>query len=72
MLIVVAGVAAAMMGLGEDKGSFFFMGTSLAILGVAVVARFVGVPSRLVFTVTGLLVLALWLTPESVGSKIWG
>lgn len=72
VLIVVAGVAAAMMGLGEDKGSFFFMGTSLAILGVAVVARFVGVPSRLVFTVTGLLVLALWLTPESVGSKIWG
>jgi putative ABC transport system permease protein len=72
VLLVAAGGAAAMMGLGGDQASFFFMGASLAILGVAVVAKFAGVPSRLVFSVTGLLVLALWLTPESVGSKIWG
>jgi putative ABC transport system permease protein len=72
MILTLSGAAAAFMGLGSDKASFFFMGMSLAIFGGAVVARFAGVPGRLVFSLTGLLVLLLWLTPESVGSKIWG
>ena len=41
-------------------------------LRAAVVARYAGVPSRVVFSLTGLLVLVLWLLPESVGSKVWG
>ncbi|MGD9710794.1 MAG: ABC transporter permease, partial [Thermomicrobiales bacterium] len=72
LLLVAGGAAVAMMGLGDDKASFFYMGASMAIFGLAVVARYVGLPSRLVFSVTGALVLALWLTPESIGSKIWG
>ena len=53
------------------QGIVLLMGASLAIRA-AVVARYAGVPSRVVFSLTGLLVLVLWLLPESVGSKVWG
>lgn len=72
VLLLTLGTFMTWSGLGSDSAMLFFTGASLAPIGLAVIARFFGVRSRLVFTLLSLEMLALWLLPKRTGENIWG
>lgn len=49
----------------------FSLGISIVPLGIAVLLRRFGVPARSLYTVAALLVLAYWLMPSSISSRIF-
>jgi len=70
ILVPVAGVFMTFSGLqGEQLGNFM-LGTSVAIIGMALLARHFGIPERAAFTVAGLLLLGWWLLPGSIWEAI--
>ena len=46
--------------------AFYLGGLSLISIGAALLARVLGVPDRVAFSASGLVLLALWLTPASI------
>lgn len=71
--IVAGAVLAALLvfaGLQSQQAGTLFLGVSLVIVVLGVVARRVGVPERLAFTVAGLALVAFWLLPGSVWEDI--
>jgi putative ABC transport system permease protein len=66
VLLPLAGAAAFWQGLATQTMAFYLGGISLVLIGVALLARVLGVPDRVAFSASGLLLLALWLTPASV------
>jgi putative ABC transport system permease protein len=60
------GVIAFWQGLATDTMAFYLGGISLALIGAALLARVLGVPDRVAFSASGLILLALWLTPASI------
>jgi putative ABC transport system permease protein len=46
--------------------AFYLGGISLLLIGVALLARVLGLPDRVAFTASGLLLLALWLVPARI------
>jgi len=66
VLVPVVGVVAFWQGLTTETTAFYLGGLSLALIGAALLARVLGAPDRLAFTASGLVLLALWLTPASI------
>jgi len=62
----LAGAIAFWQGLATQTTAFYLGGISLFLIGVALLARVLGLPDRVAFTTSGLVLLALWLTPASI------
>ena len=66
LLTPIAGAVAYWQGIATETVAFYLGGLSLMLIGLALLARVVGLPDRVAFTASGLLLLALWLTPASL------
>jgi putative ABC transport system permease protein len=66
LLTPIAGAVAFWQGFATETAAFYLGGLSLMLIGLALLTRMVGLPDRVAFTASGLLLLALWLTPASV------
>jgi putative ABC transport system permease protein len=66
VLTPVAGAVSFWQGLATETAAFYLGGISLALIGLALLARVLGLPDRVAFTASGLVLLALWLTPASI------
>ena len=66
VLLPVAGAIAFWQGLVTGTMAFYLGGLSLILIGAALLARVLGLPDRVAFTASGLVLLALWLTPASL------
>lgn len=71
-LLLVVGGLATMSGLSAEQAFPFYLGMSLLPFGVALIARFFGISSRLLFSVTGIYLVVLWLLPQSVADSLFG
>ncbi|HEY6690896.1 MAG TPA: FtsX-like permease family protein, partial [Rubrobacter sp.] len=65
VLTPIAGAVALWQGLETRTTAFYLGGLSLILIGVALVARVLGVSDRVAFSASGIILLALWLTPAS-------
>lgn len=72
LLLIVSGVLLTMAGQSANQAFSFNTGLSLAPIGLAMLLRFAGVPSRPVFTILSLYLLLFWLLPPSVSDSIFG
>jgi putative ABC transport system permease protein len=66
VLTPVAGAVALWQGLETRTTAFYLGGLSLILIGAALVARVLGVSDRVAFSASGIILLALWLTPASI------
>jgi len=66
VLTPIAGAIAFWQGLETRTTAFYLGGLSLLIIGAALLARVLGAPDRVAFSASGLILLALWLTPASI------
>jgi len=66
ILTPIAGGVAFWQGFATDTMAFYLGGLSLVLIGAALLARVLGLPDRTAFTASGLVLLALWLTPASI------
>ena len=66
VLLPLAGAIAFWQGIETRTTAFYLGGLSLLIIGAALLARVLGVTDRVAFSVSGLTLLALWLTPASI------
>jgi putative ABC transport system permease protein len=66
VLTPIVGAIASWQGLATETMAFYLGGLSLMLIGLALVARVLGLPDRVAFTASGLILLALWLTPASI------
>ena len=66
IVLPLAGASAFWQGLATDTMAFYLGGISLVVIGAALLARVLGLPDRIAFTTSGLVLLALWLTPASI------
>lgn len=73
-LMIVVGTLFILLGqLGSAGEAFFFYGgMSLVPFGVALVFRYFGFSSRLVFSLVGIYILVLWLLPPDIAEKLFG
>ena len=65
----VAGALLVLQGLRAEQMGLYMLGLSLIIVGAALMARLLRAPERIAFTVAGVLLLALWLSPVSLAPK---
>ena len=65
-LTPLAGAIASWQSFATELAALYLGGLSLVLIGLALVARVVGLPDRAAFSASGLLLLALWLTPASI------
>jgi putative ABC transport system permease protein len=65
-VVPVAGAVAFWQAFVTELVALYLGGLSLILIGAALLARVLGVPDRVAFTGSGLVLLALWLTPASV------
>ncbi len=72
VLALVVGVLSASTGLSRDSAAPALLGLSLIPFGISLILRYFGVASRIVFTITGIYLLVLWLLPDSTSQKIFG
>src|SRR5215204_5566873 len=66
ILTPIAGAVALWQGLETRTTAFYLGGLSLILIGAALVARVLGVSDRVAFSASGIILLALWLTPASI------
>ena len=66
VIVPLVGVVVFWQGLTTETTAFYLGGLSLALIGAALLARVFGAPDRVAFTASGLVLLALWLTPASI------
>jgi putative ABC transport system permease protein len=72
IVMVLGGALLTLSGLSGDSGAAFFTGMSLLPFGISFLLRYLGVPTRPVFTLVGIYVLALWLLPEDAATALFG
>src|SRR5215217_1885078 len=66
VLVPLAGAIAFWQAFATQLAALYLGGLSLMLIGLALLARVVGLPDRVAFSASGLLLLALWLTPASI------
>ncbi len=69
ILIAVGGLLALSAG---DSAFLFYSGMSLTPFGIAMILRFVRVPSRPIYSLIGLYLIVFWLLPEDQFERIFG
>ena len=70
VLLLVIGVLASVSGLQGNQAGVLYLGFSLCIIGLALLARRLGAPDRAAFTAAGIALIVLWLLPSSVTDKL--
>jgi putative ABC transport system permease protein len=70
--LLVLGGMLTVAGASGDQGGPFFMGMSLLPFGLALVIRFIGAPSRPVYSLVGLYLILFWLMPSKEFEAIFG
>ena len=68
-LTPVAGALLIFQGLQAEQMGLYMLGISLVVVGAALIARVLRAPERIAFTAAGILLLALWLFPGSLGPE---
>jgi len=63
--MLIFGVLLTWAGVSSNQSGVFSLGTSLLIVGVPFLLRYLGLPDRIVFSFAGLGLLVWWLPPES-------
>jgi putative ABC transport system permease protein len=71
-LLLVVGALLTATGLANDSAFPALLGLSLLPFGIAMILRYVGVPSRPVFSLVGIYLLVIWLLPEEESERIFG
>ena len=71
-LLLIGGALFTLMGSGTSSAAVISIGMSLLPFGVALFLRFVGVPSRPLFTLVGAYLVGFWLLPQSTFDKLFG
>src|SRR5918999_934065 len=66
VLTPIVGAGLVWQGFATETVAFYLGGLSLMLIGLALLARVLGVPDRASFTASGLVLLGLWLTPASI------
>jgi ABC-type lipoprotein release transport system permease subunit len=66
VLTPIAGAVAFWQGFATETMAFYLGGISLVLIGAALLARVLGLPDRVAFTASGLVLLALWLVPARI------
>jgi putative ABC transport system permease protein len=66
ILAIVFGALLTYAGFSGDSGTLYMVGVSLAIIGVCLLARRLGLPDRLAFSVAGAGLVLWWLLPASL------
>lgn len=72
VLFLIVGGLLTVQGLSGDSAFPFYTGMSLLPLGAARLLRFFGVPSRPVYSLVGIALLALWMLPQDVAENLFG
>ena len=72
IVLVLVGIAATAAGQRGDSAFLFYAGMSLMPFGIALLLRFFGVPTRPVFSILGIYIVALWLLPPSLSDDLFG
>jgi putative ABC transport system permease protein len=68
--LLFTGALLTVSGLSATSIALFMLGTSLLVIGAALLVRRLGVPDRVAFTVAGVALLVWWLLPNSVSDAI--
>lgn len=73
-LMMLVGTAMAIAGQTSDSAQafLFYGGMSLVPFGVALLLRYFGAPTRPVFSLVGIYILALWLLPPGLSEDLFG
>lgn len=66
--VPVAGALAVWQGSELGQAGLYLFGISLVIIGLALLARIFRVPDRIAFTLAGLALIGLWVSPFDVGT----
>jgi ABC-type lipoprotein release transport system permease subunit len=69
---LVLGLLLIMLGKSSEKVFFFALGISLLPLCAAALARFYRAPSRLTWSIVGVLLSLYWLMPQSLHTRLFG
>ena len=72
VILLLLGGALTMAGLSTDTAFTFFLGMSLWPFGLALLLRFFGVGTRLVYSFVGIYLLVIWLMPGDVQEQLFG
>ncbi|MGN6485049.1 MAG: FtsX-like permease family protein, partial [Thermomicrobiales bacterium] len=72
--IVMVLVGALELVAGRNSGNAFLFTTGLTLVpfGLAVISTYFGAPTRLVMSLAAVVVLVLWLIPDSLFSRLFG
>jgi putative ABC transport system permease protein len=68
VVVPVAGALAVWQGIETEQAGLYLFGISLVIIGVALLARIFRLPDRVAFTLAGLALVGLWVSPFDVGT----
>ncbi len=66
VLAIAFGALFTFAGFSGDSGTLYMVGVSSAIIGVCLLARRLGLPDRLAFSLAGIGLVVWWLLPESL------
>src|ERR671910_565798 len=66
VMLPLAGAIAFWQGLATQTMAFYLGGISLVLIGAALLGRVLGISDRVAFSASGIILLALWLTPASI------
>jgi putative ABC transport system permease protein len=71
-LALIIGVLSTVAGLSGDSAFPAYLGLSLLPFGIGLILRYLGISSRLIFTVISIYLLVLWLLPDDWSRTIFG
>ena len=72
IVMVLVGALELYAGKGGGNAFLFTTGLTLVPFGLAIISTYFGAPTRLVMSVAAVVVLVLWLIPDSLFSRIFG
>jgi putative ABC transport system permease protein len=72
IVFILAGIAGTIVGQTNTSAFLFYGGMSLIPFGIAMLLKFFGVSSRLVFSIAGLYIVILWLLPPGPSESLFG
>lgn len=68
LVVPIAGALAVWQGYEAEQAGLYLFGISLVIIGLALLTRILRVPDRIAFTLAGLALVGLWVSPFDVGT----
>jgi putative ABC transport system permease protein len=71
-LALVIGALLTVVGLSNNSAFPAYAGLSIIPFGVAMILRYFGVSSRLVYSIVGIYLIVLWLLPDKQTQEIFG